>query len=199
MVNFADRMVGTVQELQLRFGDKYSQIIQAENSTYYISVETSHSTYIMRIELIPLKNASSKYLLTIYRLRFYSQQRFPDFTAIFASYSKVRQMTLISNHTLMFMENPLDGVKSLKFLNFTAQTYGYINISSQLLASFAIDKNLSRHHFGIPILYTWINDSIYITSSTSTYRLTRQQLQFVISKQNHNTDWSFSWEYSKYL
>ena len=66
MVNIADKMTGTVLELQSRFGDKYTQITQAENSTFYISVEVEspYSTYIMSLDLIPLKNASSKYYLT---------------------------------------------------------------------------------------------------------------------------------------
>ena len=202
MVNIADRMAGTV-ELQLVFGDKYWQITQAENAIFYISVDAKHpySTYIMSLDLIPLKNASSKYYLTFKRLSFTNQLRVFSLFTIIPGFSKVRHMTWISNHTLMYMEErpALKEAKILKFLNFSAQTYGFINISSSLLASFAIDKNLSHHHLEYLILYTWINDSIYITSQTSTYRLTRQQLQFVISNQDHNTDWGFYWQTSKYL
>ena len=152
----------------------------------------------MSFDLIPPKNASSKYLLTIYRLSFNTD--IPAFR-LSASYFKVRQMTWISNHSLMIMEKPprFNEANLLKFLNFSAQTHGYIKISDQLLASFAIDKNLSRPHFENPILYTWINDSIYITSLTSTCRLTRQQMQFAISNQEQKTYWGFYWEYSTYL
>ena len=196
MVNIVDRMVGSV-ELQLRFGDKYSQITQAENATFYISVEAALSTYIMSFDLIPPKNASSKYFLTLKRLRFAIQQVF----SVFSHFSKLRRMTWISNHTLMFVEEQSrdTDVMILKFLNFSAQTQGYINISSPLWASFEIDKNLSRPHFKYPSYYTWVNDSIYITSLTSAYRLTRQQLQLVISNQEKKTGLDFYWQTSKYL
>ena len=87
----------------------------------------------------------------------------------------------------------------LKFVNFSAQTHGYININSLLLASFAIDENLSRPHYGYPIFYTWVNDSIYITSLTTTYQLTRQQLLQSISNMpmirntDHHTDGNLHW------
>ena len=198
MVNIVDRMAGSVLELQLRFGDKYTQITQAENSTFYISVEAALSTYIMSFDLIPPKNASSKYFLTLKRLRFAIQQVF----SVFSHFSKLRRMTWISNHTLMFVEEQSrdTDVMILKFLNFSAQTHGYININSKLFASFAIDKNLSHHYFGERLIFcTWVNDSVYITSLTSTYRLTRQQMQLVISNQDHNTEWVFYWQTSKYL
>ena len=202
MVNIADRMAGSLG-LQLRFADKYSQITQAENATFYISVETTYPssyTYIMSLDLIPPKNGSSKYLLTFYRLRFHTQVDF-DVFPISASYFKVRQMTWISNHTLIIMDKPptFHVGRLLKFLNFSAQTHGYIDINSRLLAPFAIDKNLSHHIFGSLIFYTWVNDSVYITSHMSTYRLTRQQMQLVISNQDHNTEWNFYWQTSKYL
>ena len=199
MVNITDRMVGTL-ELQLHFEASYWQITQAENATFYISVgaESSYSTtYIMSLDLIPPKNARSKYLLTLKQLRFAIQQAF----SVFSPFSKLRRMTWISNHTLMFVEEqPRDtDVMILKFLNFSAQTQGYINISSPLWASFEIDKNLSRPHFKYPSYYTWVNDSIYITSLTSAYRLTRQQLQFAISNQERKTGLDFYWQTSKYL
>ena len=203
MVNIADRMAGSLG-LQLRFADKYSQITQAENATFYISVETTYPssyTYIMSLDLIPPKNGSSKYLLTFNRLRFHKQVDVTVFP-LSDSYFKVRQMTWISNNTLILTDKPprfRDG-KLLKFLNFSAQTHGYINMNSQLFASFAIDKNLSHHYFGERLIfYTWVNDSVYITSLTSTYRLTRQQMQLVISNQDHNTEWVFYWQTSKYM
>ena len=196
MVNIADRMAGTIQ-LQSRFGDKFLQITQAENTTFYISVdsESSSSTNIMSLDLIPLKNASSKYYLTFNRLRA------PSFIDFFSGFHKVEQMTWISNHTLIFLEEQrtLNNARMLMFINISAQTQGYININSSLLASFAIDKNLSHHHLQYLILYTWVNDSIFITSSTSTYRLTRQQMQFVINSQDHYGFWDFYWQTSKYL
>mgnify|MGYP001797586364 CR=1 FL=1 len=203
MVNIADRMAGTL-ELQLRFAYEYSRITQAENATFYISMETSYSsssTNIMSLDLIPPKNGSSKYLLTFNRLRFHKQVDVTVFP-LSDSYFKVRQMTWISNNTLIITDKPprfRDG-KLLKFLNFSAQTHGYINMNSQLFASFAIDKNLSHHYFGERLIfYTWFNDSVYITSLTSLYRLTRQQMQLVISNQDHNTEWVFYWQTSKYL
>ena len=72
-------------------------------------------------------------------------------------------------------------------------------MDSSILASFAVDKNLSRLNFEYPIFYTWVNDSIYITSLTTTYRLTRQQMQFAISNQDHRTYIGFYWQTSKYL
>ena len=203
MVNIADRMAGTL-ELQLRFAYEYSRITQAENATFYISMETTYSsssTNIMSLDLIPPKNGSSKYLLTFNRLRFHKQVDVTVFP-LSDSYFKVRQMTWISNNTLIITDKPprfRDG-KLLKFINFSAQTHGYINMNSQLFASFAIDKNLSHHYFGERLIfYTWVNDSVYITSFTSTYRLTRQQMQLVISNQDHNTEWVFYWQTSKYL
>ena len=197
MVNIADRMAGTLK-LQLGFGAKYSQITQAENSTFYIAVESSSSTFIMSLDLIPPKNASSKYFLTFKQLG-YKIQHVSSFSQFFR-FSKVRQMTWTSNHTLVIMERQIYNERRLlKFLNFSAQTYGYINMDSSLLASFAIDKNIIRLNFEYPVFYTWVNDSIYITSSTSTYRLTRQQMQLVISKQDHHADIGFHWQTSKYL
>ena len=45
MVNIADRMAGTLK-LQLGFGAKYSQITQAENATFYITVKNYENTII---------------------------------------------------------------------------------------------------------------------------------------------------------
>ena len=195
MVNIADRMTGSLG-LQLRFTDKYSQITQAENATFYISVKNYENT-IMSLDLIPPKNASSKYFLTFKQLS-YKIQHVSSFSQFFR-FSKVRQMTWISNHTLVIMERRIYNERRLlKFLNFSAQTHGYINMYSSLLASFAIDKNMSRLNFEYPIFYTWVNNSIYITSRTSTYWLTRQQLQFAISNQDHHTDIGFHWQTSKY-
>ena len=195
MVNIADRMAGTLK-LQLGFGAKYSQITQAENSTFYIAVESSSSTFIMSLDLIPPKNASSKYFLTLNRLNFDTKHVY----FFFSNNSKVRQMTWISNHTLMIMdERPWfydnEVSKLPKFLNFSAETHGYININS----SFAIDRNLSRYDLVFPILYAWVNDSMYITSPATTYRLTRQQLEFAISKDDHHTGLGFYWQTRKYL
>ena len=202
MVNIADMMAGTV-ELQIRFGDKFLQITQAENTTFYISVyaESSYSTYIISLDLIPLTNASSKYYLTVNRLSITSQHRAYFLSTIISGYVKVRQMTWISNHTLMIMEEQLalNDRKILKFINFSAQTHGYININSSLWAPYPIGRNLSRHNFEYPILYTWVNDGIYITTLATTYRLTRQQLKFVISNEYHHTNLGFDWQTSKYL
>ena len=196
MVNIADRMTGSLG-LQLRFTDKYSQITQAENATFYISVKNYENT-IMSLDLTPPKNASSKYFLTFKQLSYKTQHvgAFPQFF----HFSRVTQMTWISNHTLVIMERLIhDERKRLKFLNFSAQTHGDINMGSSILASFAIDKNLSRLNFEYPIFYTWVNDSIYITSLTTAYRLTRQQMQFAISNQDHLTYIGFYWQTSKYL
>ena len=216
MVNIADRMVGTL-ELQLHFeasywhmAMKYWQITQAENATFYIAVgavSSPSTTYIMSLDLIPLKNASSEYYLTLNRLSFDTQDAnffFSNYPEIFffSNYSEMRQMTWISNHTLMIMDelttfNHTEVSKLPKFLNFSAESRGYININNPLLASSAIDRNLSRYYLEYPILYTWFNDSIYITSSATTYRLTRQEFQFVISNEDHHT--GFNWQTSKYL
>ena len=196
MVNIADRMTGTVK-LQLHFARKYWQITQTENATFYIYVQNYENT-IMSLDLTPLKNASSKYFLTFKQLSYKTQHvgAFPQFF----HFSRVTQMTWISNHTLVIMERLIhDERKRLKFLNFSAQTHGDINMGSSILASFAIDKNLSRLNFEYPIFYTWVNDSIYITSLTTTYRLTRQQMQFAISNQDHRTYIGFYWQTSKYL
>ena len=203
MVNIADRMVGTL-ELQLRFEASYWQITQAENATFYISVgaEVSISTTnIMSLDLIPPKNASSKYYLKFNRLSFDTQ----DANFFFSNYSKMRQMTWISNYTLMIMEerprfHRTEVSKLPKFLNFSAETRGYINFNSSLLASLAIGRNLSHHNLDwldYAIVYTWYNDSIYITSHATTYRLTRQQFQFSISNEEHHT--GYNWQTSKYL
>ena len=75
MVNIADRMAGSLG-LQLRFTDKYSQITQAENANFYISVKNYENT-IMSLDLTPLKNASSKYFLTFKQLSYKSSMLEP--------------------------------------------------------------------------------------------------------------------------
>ena len=200
MVNIADRMVGTL-ELQLRFEASYWQITQAENSTFYISVgaKSSYSTtYIMSLDLIPPKNASSKYFLTFNRLSFDTKHVY----FFFSKYPKRRQMTWISNHTLMIMDkrprfNHTEVSILPKFLDFFAQTHGYIKIDNSLLASSAIDRNLSRNYLVYPIVYTWFSRSIYIISPATMYRLTRQEFQFVISIECHRT--GFNWQTSMYM
>ena len=177
---------------------RYRHITQAENAPFYISVKYYKVT-IISLDLIPLKKASDKYFLTLNQLSFNTQQ--VSSVSEFFRFSNVRQMTWISNHTLMILERRLPTKFGLlKFVNFSAQTHGYININSSLLASFAIDENLSCPHYGYSIFYTWVNDSIYITSLTTTYRLTQQQLLQSISNMpmirntDHHTYGNLHWQ-----
>ena len=135
MVNIAARIVGTLLQ-QLHFEVRYWHITQAENATFYISVKY-YKVVIILLDLIPLKNASDKYFLTLNQLSFNTQQ--VSSVSEFFRFSNVRQMTWISNHTLMILERRLPTKFGLlKFVNFSAQNswiYQYQKLAIGLICN----------------------------------------------------------------
>ena len=201
MVNIATKTVGRGQ-IELTNTDvevpNFWNMIQAENSTLYISVGAlihsldgiSHT--IMSMDLIPPKYASNKYSMTFNLLIFHNQQN--SSTAVRPPVHQVSQMTLLSNHTFMIMEQGRNGIKSI---NMTSQTVGHIN---RLPASFLVDNNKSSNEsqrIANLIYYTWVNDEVYIAAPMSTYRLTLQQMLQLIYEDYHH-GYSFNWKPCEY-